>query len=353
MPEKNSLVMAVAALTLSLCLSAPPAPASTVRIYVTNSAGDGLHVIDPAINKVVQIIKGTEVPHGVGFAPDGTRVYVTNEADHTLDVVAQKSGKIIKKVPLSGRPNNLAVTKDGGRVVVAVAQEPGAMDVVDTKLLKVTNSIPMHGRLHNVYVTPDGKHAVAGSTRTNILTVVDLQTEQPVWELKFEGGVRPNAFEAGPDGSTRRIFVQLSNLSGFAVVDFAERKEVDRIKLPSQPSGFGVAEGRTGTPSHGIGVAPDGKTLWVNSTFANAVFAYSLPDLKLLGHVSFPELKVPGHDPVGAIADWLTFMPDSKKIYVSNSAFKSVLAIDMNAMKVTAKIPVGEVPKRINTLVLR
>ena len=344
--------MAAAALALSLWFSAPAA-ASTVRIYVTNSAGDGLHVIDPASNKVVQIIKGIEVPHGVGFAPDGTRVYVTNEADHTLDVVAQKSGKIIKKVPLSGRPNNLAVTKDGGRIVVAVAQDPGAMDVVDTKLLKVTNSIPMHGRLHNVYVTPDGKHAVAGSTRTNILTVVDLQTEQPVWELKFEGGVRPNAFEAGPDGSTRRIFVQLSNLSGFAVVDFAERKEVDRIKLPTEPSGFGVAEGRTGTPSHGIGVAPDGKTLWLNSTFANAVFAYSLPDLKLLGHVSFPELNVPGHDPIGAIADWLTFMPDSKRIYVSNSAFKSVLAIDMNAMKVTAKIPVGEVPKRINTLVLR
>jgi YVTN family beta-propeller protein len=352
MPEKNSLVMAAAALALSLWFSAPAA-ASTVRIYVTNSAGDGLHVIDPASNKVVQIIKGIEVPHGVGFAPDGTRVYVTNEADSTLDIIEQKSGKIIKKVPLSGRPNNLAVTKDGGRVVVAVAQEPGAMDVVDTKLLKVTNSIPMHGRLHNVYVTPDGKHAVAGSTRTNILTVVDLQTEQPVWELKFEGGVRPNAFEAGPDGSTRRIFVQLSNLSGFAVVDFAERKEVDRIKLPTEPSGFGVAEGRTGTPSHGIGVAPDGKTLWLNSTFANAVFAYSLPDLKLLGHVSFPELNVPGYDSIGAIADWLTFMPDSKRIYVSNSAFKSVLAIDMNTMKVTAKIPVGEVPKRINTLVLR
>ena len=353
MPGKTFLALTAAALAMSLVFIAPPVSASTVRIYVTNSAGDGLHVIDPATNKVVQVIKGIEVPHGVGFAPDGTRVYVTNEADSTLDVVAQKTGKVIKKVPLSGHPNNLAVTKDGGRVVVAIAQDPGAMDVIDMTSLKVTHSIPMHGRLHNVYVTPDGKYAVAGSTRTNILTVVDLQTEQPVWELKFEGGVRPNAFEASPDGSTRRIFVQLSNLSGFAVVDFAERKEVDRIKLPSEPSGFGVAEGRNGTPSHGIGVAPDGKTLWVNSVFANAVFAYSLPDLKLLGHVSFPELKVPGHDPIGAVADWLTFMPDSKTIYISNSAFKSVVAIDMNAMKLVAKIPVGEVPKRINTLVLR
>jgi len=72
------------------------------------------------------------------------------------------------------------------------------------------------------------------------------------------------------------------------VVDFAAHKEVARMKFPEQPSGFGVIEGRvaSGSPSHGIGVAPDGKTLWVNSHVANSVFVYALPDLKLLGHAS-------------------------------------------------------------------
>jgi YVTN family beta-propeller protein len=37
---------------------------------------------------------------------------------------------------------------------------------------------------------------------------------------------------------------------------------------------------------------------------------------------------------------------------VGNSGFKSVVAIDMKTMKVVARIPVGEVPKRMNTLVL-
>jgi len=36
---------------------------------------------------------------------------------------------------------------------------------------------------------------------------------------------------------------------------------------------------------------------------------------------------------------------------VSNAALRSVAAIDTNAMKIVAVIPVGEVPKRINTLV--
>src|SRR3989449_9328098 len=107
-----SLVLALAALPVSASW------ADTVRVYITNSAGDSIHVIDPATNKVVQVIKGIEAAHGIGFAPDGTRVYVSDEADSTLDVVDRKTGKIVNKVPLSGHPNNIAATKDGGRVVV-------------------------------------------------------------------------------------------------------------------------------------------------------------------------------------------------------------------------------------------
>ena len=341
-------------LGLLLALAAVPVSAETSRVYVTNAAGDSVHVIDPATNKVVQVIKGIEAAHGVGFSPDGKWVYLSNEADATLDVVDQKSGKIVKKVPLSGRPNNIAVTKDGKRIVVAIT-EPGALDIVDTTALKVSKSIPMTGRLHNTYVTPDGKYAVSGSTRKRFLNVVDLQTEQTAWEINFDGGVRPMAFEANPDGSTRRIFVQVSKLHGFAVVDFAARKEVARIQFPDEPKGYGVVEGRVGagTSSHGIGVAPDGTSLWVNSHIANAVFAYSLPDLKLIGHAVLPDLRLPGREPIGAIPDWMTFTPDSKTVYVGNSALNSVVAIDMQTMKVVAKIPVGQVPKRMNTLVMR
>src|SRR5450759_5439586 len=109
-------------LWLALALVPFVAQADTARVYVTNSAGDSVHVIDPATNKVVQVIKGIEAAHGVGFSPDGTRVYISNEAESTLDIVDQKSGKIIKKVPLSGRPNNIAVTHDGKRVVVAITE---------------------------------------------------------------------------------------------------------------------------------------------------------------------------------------------------------------------------------------
>jgi YVTN family beta-propeller protein len=340
-----------------LALAAVPgmAAAGTVRVYVTNSAGDSIDVVDPATNKVVQVIGGIEAPHGINFSPDGARVYVSNESTSTLDVVDRKSGKLITKVKLSGHPNNIAVTKDGGRVVVGIAQAPGALDIIDTKTLTVTKTVqmaPVPGRLHNVYVTPDSKYVITGSIPAKVLTVIDLKTEAPAWQIQFDAGVRPMAIEAGPDGATRRIFVQLSGLHGFAVVDFATRKEVARIKLPDRPSGFGIQEGREDTPSHGIAVSPDGKTLWVTSVLANAVFAYSLPDLQLKGTVTLPALKLAGRDPIGALPDWITFTPDSKTLYVSNSGTRSVSAIDAASYKVVATIPVGEVPKRLNTLVL-
>jgi YVTN family beta-propeller protein len=227
------------------------------------------------------------------------------------------------------------------------------VDVIDSASLKRVKSIPVDGSVHNVYVTPDGKFAVSGSIENKAATVIDLQTERSVWEVKFDRGVRPMAFEQNPDGSTARIFIQLSGLNGFAVVDFAKRAEVARINLPDQPGGLGIAEGRMSTPSHGIGVAPDGKSLWVNSTFANAVFKYSLPELRLIGYAALPEVHPLGRVATSSVPEWITFMPDSKTVYISNSGAGSVSVVDAASLKVVAVVPVGEAPKRINTLVLR
>ncbi len=107
------------------------------------------------------------------------------------------------------------------------------------------------------------------------------------------------------------------------------------------------------SPSHGMGVAPDNKTLWVTSIAANAVYAYALPELKLVGQVALPEIRAAGKKPISAVPNWVTFTPDSRLLYVSNAAARSVSVIDTTAMKLVVTVPVGEVPKRINTLVMR
>lgn len=313
-----------------------------VRILQTNSQGDNIHLIDPATNRIVGEIKGVPINHGAAAAPDGRRFYFSSEAEQTLHVVDGHTLQVTKKIPLSGRPNNISISKDGRKVYVGIVSAPGAVDVIDTERLEKVKSIPTKGGIHNVYVTPDGQYVVAGSIAGKLMTVIDQKTEEPVWTL-FNEGVRPIAFETNPDGSTKRVFVQLSEFHGFAVVDFAQRKEVARVELPNDIPADKVDKGPfNGSPSHGLGVAPDGKTLWVTSRPNARAYAYSLPDLKLLGAID-----------VGGRPDWVTFTPDSKQVYIATENTNSVSVIDVAARKEITRIKVGQSPKRNITAVLR
>jgi YVTN family beta-propeller protein len=317
-----------------------PLTAETVRIIQTNSAGDDVSIIDPSTNKVVGVIHGIEVNHGVAVAPDGSRYYISNEGETTLDVVDSKTLKITSRIPLSGHPNNIAISKDGRRVYVSIAVAPGAVDVIDTATRQKVKSISVNGAVHNTYVTPDGRYVVSGSIPSKTITVIDARTEKPLWTLTMDLGIRPMAFATNPDGSTKWIFTQLSGLNGFAVVDFATQKEINRIKLPDLPAGeapFPVG----GNESHGMAVSSDGKTLVVNSRLNTAIYTYSVPELKLLGQVR-----------VGLSPDWVTLTPDGKMAYVANAASNSVSVVDIKALKEITRIPVGEVPKRNITAVL-
>jgi YVTN family beta-propeller protein len=326
--------------TLIALAIALPLAASTVRIIQTNSAGDDVSIIDPASNKVVGTIHGIEVNHGAAAAPDGSRYYISDEAERSLDVVDCKTLKVTKKIPLSGHPNNISISHDGKRVYVSIAVAPGAVDVVDTTSLEKVKSIPVKGAVHNTYVTLDGQFVVAGSIPSKVITVIDSKTEEPVWSLTMDLGIRPMAFSSNADGSTKWIFVQLSGFNGFAVVDFATHKEINRIKLPDLPPGKEkYPEG--GNESHGMAVTADNKTLGVNSRLNSSVYMYAIPDLKLLGSVE-----------VGKSPDWVTLTPDGKMAYVANAASNSVSVVDVKAMREVTRIPVGEVPKRNITAVL-
>ena len=343
MMNSNALRVCLMLVAVTALCTVPLTAQHKVRIVQTNSAGDNVHLIDPATNKVVGVIEGIEVNHGAGAAPDGSRLYISNEADNTLDFVDAKTLKVTRRVPLSGHPNNIAVGKDGRRVYVAIRDpEPGGVDVVDTASAKMVKTIKTQGPIHNPYVTPDGKYVVAGSIAGETVNVIDAVTEEPAWTLKMDLGVRPMTFATNPDGSTKWIFVQMSGFNGFAVVDFATHKEIKRIQNPDLPPGKKtVPEGSD--PSHGMQVTSDGKTLVVCSRLNNYLYFYSLPDLKVLG----------GAELGGMGAGWVTLTPDGKTAYVANPVTNDVSVVDVKAMKEVMRIPVGFVPKRNATVMLQ
>jgi len=313
-----------------------------VRVIQTNAAGDGAHLIDPATNLVTQVLTGVDIPHGVTSSLDGARLYLTNEVRHTLDVVEMPSLAIRARIPLSGRPNNVAISKDGRKVYVGIAQAPGALDVIDTGALKNVKTVLVKGSIHNVYVTPDGRWAVAGSIPEKTISIVDTATDTLVRTIPLSAGIRPMAFTTKADGSTERIIVQLSDFHGFITVDFDSGKETARVEHPAIEGEHPHRDGLQGAPAHGLAVSPDGTRLWSTSKVYGYAYIHSLPDLKEVGRVF-----------VGQHPEWLTFTPDGRFVYVAAAGDDTVFVVDAATMKEVARVPVGRVPKRNATAILR
>ena len=359
--EFRGSVTALAAIALcTVSVSLVAAQESKLRVLQTNFAGDNINIIDPVTNKVVGEIKGIEANHGIAVAPDGTRIFISEEATKTLTVVDGKTLQVTKQIPLSGNPNLIDMSPDGRWIYVAIAlswddlsefpqikaDATGGVDVIDTVSLTNVKNIPIRGGIHDLNVTPDGKYVIAGAERgakppANMMNVIDTRTNEIAWSLLMSPAPSPMAISKNPDGSTKWIFAQLGGFNGFAVVDFATQAKINEIKLPELPP---EQQNRHGPPaaSHGIAITSDQKTLLVNSRLNSALYAYSLPDLTLLGSVALG----------GKGAGWLTTTPDSKTAYVANEHTNNVSVVDIASLKEVALISVGFAPARNTTWML-
>jgi YVTN family beta-propeller protein len=341
---KSKSVLLVLAMLLSQGLQA-----QQVRIVQTNSRDDVVHLLDPSTHSIVGEIRGIPVNHGAAASPDGRYLYFSSEAKVTLDVVDTSNFSIIKEIPLTARPNNISIGKDGRFVYVGIMAQPGGIDIIDTQSMEKVHHIETGSLVHNTYVTPDGKHLVAGTFggRGN-LDVYSTETREreffyyaPRNSHNPLEGVRPIAFDTNPDGSTRNMYVQISRLHGFTVVNFADRREVSRFLLPSVAPEEQDKPPFNDAPAHGIGVSPDQKTLWVCSRLNGRVYGYRLEDMSLIADIK-----------VGSHPDWLTFTPDSRFVYVANGHSNDVSVIDTQELREVARIPVGNAPKRNITFAL-
>jgi len=332
-----------------------------LRLVQTNFAGDAVSIIDPATNKVVGEIKGIEMAHGINHSPDNSQIYVAQESTATVLVVDGKTLQVTKRIPLSGSPNLIQLTPDGKKMYVSInlrwdvvsnfpalqAEPSGGVDVIDVASLTKTKTISIPGGIHDMYITPDGKYVVAGANRnevplckcgisapTNLTSVIDTKTDETAWTFSMSPSASPMAISKKPDGSTDKIYAQ-NDTHSFRVVDFDTHVVSNLVPLPD----IAPALQNPGGNSHGIGITSDQKTLLVNSRRNSAVYAYSLPDLKLLGGAKLS----------GRGTNWLAVSPDDKTVYVANPETNNVSVVDIASMKETAVIPVGFAPSR-NTM---
>lgn len=342
-----------------------------VRILQSNNAGNIHHIIDPTVHQVVGIIRGCPHAHNLTVHPDGLYYYCANEQDKTVDVFDTRTLQQVMRIPLSERPNKIVVNKKHKKIYAAISvisaaaagagfqkieRSASVVDVIDINTHKVIRSIPVASPVHNTYVTPDDNYVVAGLSFGDLkpgdptIQVIDPVTDTVIWGMELTGyrqygkdhhEVRPMAFEANPDGSTKRMFAQTTGINAVWVIDWNTRKVVDMLWPPPLPPWRQNADGIQTGDMHGLEVLPDRSALWASSRLDSRVYAWTLPDLKYIGSVE-----------VGPSANWITSTPDSRYLYVAVSGADYTLAIDVKKLAVVAKIRTGARPARISTAIL-
>jgi YVTN family beta-propeller protein len=211
------------------------------------------------------------------------------------------------------------------------------MEILDTQRHAVVKRFPIGYGGHGTRLSPDGKRLYVGSMFLDVLSVFDLATLKPVKRLPFKDAVRPFTFTS----DEKTLYVQLSRLHGFEVVDLTQNKIVREVLLPPLGPDVPLPKFYPHTYDHGLALTPDQKLLFAAGSVGGYVSVYQVPDLKLVATI-----------PVGKEPNWIVFDRAGNYAYVSNRKSNTLSVISVSELKEIKQIRVGNYPQRMRTAVV-
>ncbi len=236
---------------------------------------------------------------GVSANAKTQRLYLTTT--RTLLSFDLVSGKLLWEKSYPGGCDRLALGPDG-KVIYLPSLEQEHWHVVDALSGKVLKKIVTHSGAHNTIIGLDGKFAYLAGLKSPLLRVSDTGSHRVIREIgPFGNMIRP--FTINHDQSL--CYVNVNELLGFEIGDLRSGKALHRIEVAGFQKG---PVKRHGCPSHGIGLTPDEKELWVTDA-ANS-------RLHLFDNTRVPPRQLTSillRDQPG----WITFSIDGRYAYPS------------------------------------
>jgi DNA-binding beta-propeller fold protein YncE len=294
--------------------------------------GDDVSVVDLASLKVIGDITVGPHVHGVAVTPDGRRLFTTSEVDHTLIISDTETHKIMGTVKLPGKPNQCAVTPDGRYVIVPI-RDGDSVAIVDVNQQKIVKLLPIK-EPHNSLNMGSNKYMFVTSMGSHEIDVIDL--EKMDYSAHIPVGGRPRPVVVSKDGRT--MYVAVSFLHGFNIVDIAEQQVTRRVEMlsehpgPPRPRQFESPD----TYTHGLALSPDESEIWVTSLLDDCIYIYDLKAKKVVGRLN-----------TGDGPNWVAFTPDGRLACVSNTDSDDISIFSVKERRELARVKVGKVPKRI------
>jgi YVTN family beta-propeller protein len=300
------------------------------KLYVTNSAGNDVTVIDVATLTPIGRIEVGPHPHGIAVPASQDVILVTIEGKSPGELVwiDPRTDKITRRMAIGPAPNQLAVTPDGKFAYVPASD--GYYEVIELASAKIIKRIFTGGRPHNTLCSADGQRMyLAPMGAPKKVTIVDVATHNPIGEIPFSNVVRPVALRL----DEKVLYAEVDGLVGIEVADVAAHKMIRRV-----PAELADDQKRVASRSHGLGIRPDQKEVWECDVEHHDVHVYDVTGDRPTQIATIP---------IGSSVYWLTFTPDGKRCFVSALGSGEVVAVDTAAKKIIARMPVGRGPKRL------
>jgi DNA-binding beta-propeller fold protein YncE len=278
-----------------------------VRNYVEHG-GIGILIFDIDNGyKFVKRIPTWEVPtggmpenvKGIAASARTARLYVsTTKRLGCFDLITEK--KIWEKT-YDGGCDRMAISPDG-KILYVPSLEGAHWYVVDALTGDVVTRIEPRSGAHNTIYSPDGSRVYLAGLKSNLLSVADAKTHTIVNKVgPFSDSIRPFTI----NGSQTLCFVNVNELLGFEVGDLKTGKMLHRVEVTGYQKGLTK---RHGCPSHGIGLTPDEKELWLTDAANSSIHVFDATGIRPKQLTSIKLRDQPG---------WVTFGIDGRHAYPS------------------------------------
>ncbi|MBI3878686.1 MAG: hypothetical protein HY301_01295 [Verrucomicrobia bacterium] len=236
---------------------------------------------------------------GICASAPTQRLYVTTT--NTLTCFDLVSEKILWEKPYEGGCDRMAIAPNG-KFLYVPSFEKDHWHVVDGASGAVIKKISIRAGAHNTIVGLDGRHAYLAGLKSPLLRVTDTATHTVTREVgPFSHSIRPFTI----NGAQTLCFVNVNELLGFEIGDLRSGKMLHRVEV----KGFEMGPvKRHGCPSHGIGLTPDEKEIWVTDGHNQQLHIFDATVMPPKQIQSIAVRDQPG---------WVTFSLDGRYAYPS------------------------------------
>ena len=236
---------------------------------------------------------------GVAVSVALNSIYIsTLQSLQRIDLTTEK---VLWEKNYEGGADRMSISPDG-KTMYLPSLEKSFWNVVSCETGDIIKKIEVVRRAHNTIYGPSGDHAYLADIASPYLHVTETKTHTIIKKIgPFGNGIRPFTI----NGKETLTFVNVDSLLGFEVGDLKTGKVLERVLVQGWDMG---KVRRHGNPSHGIGLTPDEKEVWVSDGHNMRMHVFS-------AHPPFQQLTtIPLQDMPG----WVTFSLDGRYAYPSS-----------------------------------